>query len=94
MNNEMRREFGWLWTSGATALLLAVGGLIFQVKSLSSDVAELRDRGSPILKARLDVVESQMITQSKQFESISIEMKLDLKEIRRMLEDHMRKVTP
>ena len=90
MTDKLRRDFSWLWAAGATSLLLTMGGLIYQVRVNSDDIKELRDRGSPVLKARLDVIDSQAITQQKQIDTLTLDVKVELKEIRKLLEDHMK----
>ena len=77
-------------------ILLAVGGLLWQVKALSEQMASLHDQGSPVLKARLDVMDSLSTGQQKQIEALTLELqselrdiKLDGKEVRRLVEIHM-----
>jgi hypothetical protein len=103
MTQQQRTDISWLWTSGATMILLAVGGLLWQVKGLSEQMASLRDQGSPVLKARLDVMDSLSAGQQKQIEALTLELrselrdiKLDIKEVRRILEIQTRnhKETP
>jgi len=90
MSNEQQKQIGWLWSSGATALLLAVGGLIVQVKSQSTDLAELRDKGSPVLRARLDVLDANFLTANRNLELLTRDVKENLTDIRRMLEEHLK----
>jgi hypothetical protein len=87
MTDVLRRNFGWLWTAGATTLLLAVGGLLFQVRTISQNVDELRLYGSPVLKARLDVLESLSLGQQRQMDVFTLDVKVELREIRRILEE-------
>jgi hypothetical protein len=87
MTDILRRNFGWLWTAGATTLLLAVGGLLFQVRTISQNVDELRLHGSPVLKARLDVLESLSLGQQRQMDVFTLDVKVELREIRRILEE-------
>ena len=94
MTERKQRDIGWIWTSGATILLLAVGGLIYQVKTLSEHVEEIRLHGSPVLKARLDVIESVATAQQRQMDVLTLDVKVELKEIKRLLEEHMKAERP
>lgn len=93
MTPIVQKELGWVWTAGATSLLLAVGGLIFQVRELSSGLAELREKGSPILKARQDVSDSLTAATQRQVDALTLEIRSDIKDVKRLLEEHLRKET-
>lgn len=87
MNAGTRKEVGWGWASGATALLIAVGGMLYKVNDLSAKVDELRLQGSPVMKARADVTDVVVSALQKQHDQLAQEVRANLVEIKGMLSE-------